>query len=152
MNWLELRFIPPLVTVVAGAAMALLSSCADEQWPSFLRLILMVVFTLLGISLALAAIVPYFRAGTTWHPTEPEQASTLITAGIYRFSRNPMYLALLIMLVGWGCWLGSLLSFLVLPFFLLYMTRFQIIPEERALEQKFGESYLLYKRAVRRWL
>lgn len=82
----------------------------------------------------------------------PDAASTLVTSGIYRVTRNPMYLGILFALLGWGLFLSNLGSLLFCGVFVLYMSRFQIQPEERALEVKFGVAFIMYKSRVRRWL
>jgi len=82
----------------------------------------------------------------------PETASRLVDSGIFRFSRNPMYLALLMALGAWGIFLGNLWGLLLIAGFVFYMNQFQIKPEERALETTFGPAYINYKSKVRRWL
>ena len=82
----------------------------------------------------------------------PEQASTLVTSGVYRFTRNPMYVGILLLLAAVAAHLGSVLALLGLPAFVFWIGRFQIAPEERALRAKFGSAYDDYTRAVRRWL
>ncbi|MFL6647317.1 MAG: methyltransferase family protein, partial [Sulfurifustaceae bacterium] len=92
------------------------------------------------------------RVDTTKDPRHPERATALVTGGIYRITRNPMYLGLALVLVGWGIFLSNVLSLLGVVVFLGYLNRFQIVPEERALEARFGEAYRQYKQTVRRWL
>ena len=75
-----------------------------------------------------------------------------MAGGIYRRTRNPMYLGFLVVLLGWGVWLANVVAFLLLPAFVFYMNRFQIAPEERALRERFGESFVVYQGRVRRWL
>jgi len=75
-----------------------------------------------------------------------------VRSGLYRVSRNPMYLGMLISLSGWVLWVNSLTAFLLLPLFVFYITRFQIVPEERILLEKFGDDFAQYMREVRRWL
>jgi len=82
----------------------------------------------------------------------PQSASALVVSGIYRFTRNPMYVGFLFVLLGWAVWLSNGLSFLFLPAFVLYMNRFQIQPEERALHARFGQEFVAYTSRVRRWL
>lgn len=110
------------------------------------------VLVILGVGAGVAGIFAFRRHGTTVHPMAPERASAVVTTGIYRFSRNPMYLGLLFVLASWAIWLQSLLALLLLPAFILYMTRFQILPEERALTTRFGDDYIAYRSRVRRWL
>jgi protein-S-isoprenylcysteine O-methyltransferase Ste14 len=82
----------------------------------------------------------------------PRTTSAIVTSGVYRFSRNPMYLGFLLGVTGWAVFLSDLLAFAFLPLFIVYMNRFQIIPEERALSEKFGRHFTKYKDTVRRWL
>ena len=92
------------------------------------------------------------RAKTTVNPITPEATTTMVTSGLYRFSRNPMYLGLLVVLIGWALFLSHPLAFAVLPLFVLYMNRFQIIPEEQILSAKFAHQFTAYKETVRRWV
>ena len=82
----------------------------------------------------------------------PSKASSLVTDGVFRISRNPMYLGLLLLLMGWALWLGTASPWLVLPLFVIVITVAQIAPEEQALYRLFGEQYLGYKRNVSRWI
>lgn len=116
------------------------------------RLGVAVFFALLGALVALAGVVAFRRHKTTVNPFTPEQSTSLVATGIYRLSRNPMYLGLLLALVGWSAYLANWASALVLPAFVAYMNRFQIQPEERALTERFGSRFLAYSRTVRRWL
>jgi protein-S-isoprenylcysteine O-methyltransferase Ste14 len=89
---------------------------------------------------------------TTPNPIKPENASTIVTKGMYRFSRNPMYLGLFFWLMAWAIYLSVLSPFLLLPAFVWVLTVQQIIPEEKILEEKFGDSYTNYKKQVGRWI
>ncbi len=114
-----------------------------------------VVTTLLvaaGIVFGLAGLITFRRFATTVSPVRPEGTSSLVTTGIYRTTRNPMYLGMLFILVGWSIWLGHPLSLLGPPLFITYMNRFQIKPEERVLHNKFAEAFSSYTHRVRRWL
>lgn len=94
----------------------------------------------------------FFKKRTTPNPMKPEFTTGLVVSGMYKFSRNPMYLGMLIMLFGFAVYLGQLTPFLVLPAFYLVITEMQIKPEEKILEEKFGKEFLDYKQKVRRWL
>jgi protein-S-isoprenylcysteine O-methyltransferase Ste14 len=94
----------------------------------------------------------FFRVHTTFNPIHPERTSHLVTHGSYRYTRNPMYMGMLVILTGWCLWLGSFSPFLCLPLFVWVLTVQQVIPEEKILEQKFGGAYLDYKARVPRWL
>ena len=96
--------------------------------------------------------IAFRRAGTTVNPLHPENASALVVRGIYRLTRNPMYLGMLILLVGWAVLLANFIPWIFLPGFVLYMNRFQIGPEERMLASMFGNDFTLYRSRVRRWL
>ncbi len=98
------------------------------------------------------AIRSFLRVGTTVDPMRVDRALTLVTTGVYARTRNPMYAALALLLTAWAAWLGLLAPFLGPVLFVLYITRFQILPEERALMARFGDDYARYKSAVRRWL
>jgi protein-S-isoprenylcysteine O-methyltransferase Ste14 len=106
----------------------------------------------LGAGLVLVAGIRFRRAGTTVNPTRPQATTSVVDSGVYRLSRNPMYLGFLLALVGWAVILAHALPFLFLPAYVGYMNRFQIAPEERMLAAKFGRDYEAYRRSVRRWL
>jgi protein-S-isoprenylcysteine O-methyltransferase Ste14 len=97
-------------------------------------------------------VASFKRAKTTINPMKPESSSSLVISGIYKLSRNPMYLGFLLVLVGWAVLLSNALAFVFVPAFIFYMNRFQIDPEEKALAGKFGQEFLDYKSRVRRWL
>ena len=105
-----------------------------------------------GIATALLGVVSFRRAKTTVNPLKPAAASSLVVVGIYQLTRNPMYLGMLLILLGWAVFLAN---FLVLIFPVAYvpvMNRLQILPEEKALTEKFGTEFASYKNQVRRWL
>ena len=109
-------------------------------------------FAGMGVLVALLGVLAFRQANTTVDPRVPQQSSSLVIRGIYRYSRNPMYLGFLLLLIAWGCYLQSGVALLLLPLFVLYMNRFQITPEERHLLHKFGADYQAYLTQVRRWL
>jgi protein-S-isoprenylcysteine O-methyltransferase Ste14 len=153
MQTLELKVPPPVVALLVAAVMWLARSYA----PSFglaipWRPAIAVTLVILGVALALAGVLAFRKAKTTVNPTKPQATSTVVATGIYRFTRNPMYLGILVALVGWAVFLANAMSFLPLPLFVLYMNRFQIRPEERVLSGLFGAGYASYMRSVRRWL
>jgi protein-S-isoprenylcysteine O-methyltransferase Ste14 len=105
-----------------------------------------------GASLDAIALLHFLRSRTTVNPLKPASATVLVTRSIYRLTRNPMYLGLATLLFAWAIYLGSLAALAGVPLFILYMNRFQIAPEERALEERFGAEYIAYRARVRRWL
>jgi protein-S-isoprenylcysteine O-methyltransferase Ste14 len=108
--------------------------------------------TAAGILIAAAAITQFRRSQTTLNPIEPSRASHLVTAGIFGFTRNPMYLGLLLLLIGWALWLGTASPWFVPPLFAILIYAAQIAPEERALAALFGDAYGAYRQKVGRWI
>ena len=105
----------------------------------------------IGILIGLWSLLQFFSKKTSINPVTPDSASTLVNKGLYAFTRNPMYLALLLLLMAWGLFLGNAFNTLLAAGFVSYMNAFQIIPEEEALEKIFGTEFLNYKIKVRRW-
>ena len=114
--------------------------------------IVAIVMALIGIGAGIAGIWSFRKVRTTVNPLNPSEATHFVSEGIYKLSRNPMYVGLACCLVSWAIWLSYLLPWLGVVLFIAYMTRFQIIPEERVLRQKFGDEYQNYCLKVRRWL
>ncbi len=131
---------------VAAVATGTLDISPVTHWP-----IVVAIFAA-GILIILIGGYQFKAASTTVHPLKPEESTQLVTTGIYRFSRNPMYVGFFLFLLAWTVLLGSLIVFLILPFFVLLITKVQILPEEEVLQKKFGEDYLNYKSSVRRWV
>ncbi|MCR9195844.1 MAG: isoprenylcysteine carboxylmethyltransferase family protein [Hyphomonas sp.] len=150
---MKLIIPPPLVGLLTGAGMWGLA----KAFPglvidgSFLRWSAIAVMGG-GILIEAVSVLAFLRARTTVTPLKPEKASTLVVGGLYRVSRNPMYLGMLILLIGWALWLSNPASLLLLPVFVIYLTVFQIKPEEAVLSEKFGADYDAYCRRVRRWI
>ncbi len=98
-------------------------------------------------------VLSFRQAKTTVNPVQPTQASTLVVSGIYRFSRNPMYLGFLFLLLSWAAFLANIPALLLgPPLFAGYMNKFQILPEEKILCSLFGDDFEIYKNRVRRWI
>ncbi|MDF1628399.1 MAG: isoprenylcysteine carboxylmethyltransferase family protein [Alcanivoracaceae bacterium] len=117
-----------------------------------MRLVVAVVLVLMGAGVSLAGVVSFRRARTTVNPLKPEKTSSLVCSGIYRITRNPMYLGFLLVLIGWAVMLGSAFAALGPVLFVSYISRFQIVPEERVLASLFGDEFSAYRAKVRRWL
>ena len=146
--------IPPVAQVLAvAAAMWLIAKYVPALSVAIpARKVLVVLFFCLGGAVAIPGITAFRTAGTTVDPRYPEKASNLVVAGVYRYSRNPMYLGLLLLLIAWALYLSNLLGFAGLPLFVLGMNRLQIRHEEAAMEALFGDEYRAYKQKVRRWI
>ena len=111
-----------------------------------------ITFTMIGVGVGLAALWSFHKARTTINPLDPSQATHFVSKGIYQLTRNPMYVGLVCCLLAWAIWLSYLLTWIGILLFIAYMTRFQIIPEERILKLKFGKEYENYCLKVRCWL
>jgi protein-S-isoprenylcysteine O-methyltransferase Ste14 len=153
MQVLELK-IPPVPLVLIMTALMWLASWAmpafEFEFPA--RDFLSVSVAVAGFIISGFGIVSFRRARTTVNPMKPDSTSSLVMSGIYRLTRNPMYLGFLLVLLGWATFLSNALAFLFLPVFIFYMNRFQIEPEEKALRSLFGQQFVAYTSQVRRWL
>ncbi|WP_404298705.1 methyltransferase family protein [Alicycliphilus denitrificans] len=152
---LEHKIPPPVVGLAcAGLAwwLAHMAPTFALQLPGRLALAVALVLASAGLAFELWGLWVFRRHRTTPNPLTPERARTVVQTGPYRYTRNPMYLGVALQLLAWCGYLGNPLSLLALAVFVAYITRFQILPEERALAQRFGEPYLQYLRSVRRWI
>ncbi len=153
MQFLELK-VPPL---------ALMGICALLMWAAsaispFLHFAMAGASALgwgiaaLGGLLAALGVAEFRKARTTVDPRTPEKAEALVVGGVYRISRNPMYVGFLLALVGWALYLSNLAAFVFPPLYVAYMNRYQIGPEERHMREKFGGGFDRYVAQVRRWI
>lgn len=152
MGFLETKVPPLLVAVGCGLLMWLLADGAAMQIDSLWRLFLVASCVMLGVVFAIAGVLSFLLAQTTVNPHTVDKASSLVDTGIYKITRNPMYLGFLFCLVAWGIQLHTLSSLAGVVIFIVYMNAFQIRPEERALMAQFGDAYQQYCSRVRRWL
>ena len=152
-EFLKPRVPPPVLALLAAGLMWVLC-----RWIPLVRWMyqpwnwLGPLAVAMGFAMALAALMRFRQAHTTVNPLDPSRATHLVTEGVFAISRNPMYLALLLVLVGWGIWLQVASPWLVVVLFVVVITRIQIIPEEQALERLFGTEYTAYRGTVRRWI
>jgi protein-S-isoprenylcysteine O-methyltransferase Ste14 len=150
---LEAKIPPPAVALVAALIMWGISRIAPQvALPASIRFPASLAIVVAGVAFAAAGLRSFRRARTTPSPTKPQEASSLVSTGIYRISRNPMYLGVAMVLFAWAVFLSSAWALLGVAGFVLYISLFQIAPEERALAQLFGSEYESYKARVRRWL
>jgi protein-S-isoprenylcysteine O-methyltransferase Ste14 len=153
MSALELKVPPLLVALIVALAMGgIASSTPSLEVNGLVRAAVAIAVAAAGIAVGLAGIVAFRRATTTVNPMTPGKASSLVTGGIYRVTRNPMYVGVAIVLVAWALFLASPWALVGVPAFVAYLTRFQIVPEEKALASRFGDAYASYAARVRRWL
>lgn len=154
---LELKVPPPVVTLAVGVLMWALARLLpalgfSPLLPTPLRGALAAAFALAGLALVVACALQFRRAGTTVNPMRPAGVTRLVDDGFYRFSRNPIYLGDALILVGWGLWLANAASLASIAVFVVYLNRFQIEAEERALRAAFGAQFDAYRGRVRRWI
>jgi protein-S-isoprenylcysteine O-methyltransferase Ste14 len=110
------------------------------------------MITLIGLVFDIGGTIAFRRARTTLNPLRPEKTRSLVTEGVYRFSRNPMYVGMLLILLAGVVFLAAPLTVLGPLTFFLYVERLQITPEERAMSKLFGAEFDAYRARVRRWL
>ena len=150
---LELKVPPVALSAIAAAFMTSISAAApafDFTFPA--NFVASVSLTLMGALTSLAGVRSFRRAKTTVNPIKPDSTSSLVVSGVYGYTRNPMYLGFLMILLGWAADLSNAMALAVLPVFVLCMNRFQIFPEERVLAALFADDYAEYRAKVRRWL
>lgn len=150
---LSTRVPPPLYAALAGLAMWLIDArmpIVRVASPAWMRAGWL--FVGLGVALDLWSVSLFLRARTTINPLRPQRSRELVTTGPYRYTRNPMYLGLLLVLIGWACVLGSAGPLFVLPLFVWIVTAMQIVPEEAAMAERFGAAYTAYAARVPRWI
>lgn len=149
---MSLRIPPVVVFFVFALAMYLFSLVLPVGvFEFFGRLLLVKVLVGFALLIGVASVLQFFAKKTTVDPRTPSKANVLVTNGIYKFTRNPMYLALLVMLLAVGAFLGNAFNSIIAAGFVSYMNRFQIVPEEQMLAQKFGTAYQRYLSKTRRW-
>jgi protein-S-isoprenylcysteine O-methyltransferase Ste14 len=153
MSWLEHRVPPPIVLGVFAAGAVF----AARLWPDAAvlvpgRTLAAVLLAAAGLAVIAAGIVVFRRARTTVNPLRPDEASALVDSGVFARTRNPMYLGMALGLAALAVWLGHAAGPVMLAGFVGYITRFQIVPEERALRANFGAAFDAYAARVRRWI
>ena len=150
---LSLKIPPPAQAITFGVLMWVVArQVSGGQFHFDLQLPVAILFAVAGVALVVTSMLEFRRASTTVDPFHPEEASSLVDSGVFSFSRNPMYVSLLLVLIGWFIWLGSLYNLAVLALFISYITVFQIKPEEAAMKSLFGDEYDQYCSKVRRWI
>jgi protein-S-isoprenylcysteine O-methyltransferase Ste14 len=153
MKRLETKIPPPLLGLVSVMYMGALKrwwGVASLFTPPYNQIGIFLI--VLGIGMVVACFFQFRRFHTTIDPRHPNRASQLVTSGLFKYSRNPMYLGMLLVLTGWAVTLGSIGPWLGPVVFYFWMTRLQIMPEERALRERFGSGYVSYCERVGRWL
>ncbi|RPH04081.1 MAG: isoprenylcysteine carboxylmethyltransferase family protein [bacterium TMED144] len=145
------RIPPPIITMLCVLVIFLSKSI----FPSFVfsyKLEIGIVVSIAGLLLLAVSVKSFINNNTTINPLNLKKSTYLVTNGLFRFSRNPMYLGMLLFLVGTSIILNIIGGLIISILFIFYMNFFQIIPEEKALENLFGKDYRNYKKNIRRWI
>jgi protein-S-isoprenylcysteine O-methyltransferase Ste14 len=148
---LKNKIPPPIVTLVFAALIYFSSKWSPNIVFSGQNLISLFLMTV-GLIVLLIAISAFIKLKTTINPLKPEAASSLVTTGIFRISRNPMYLGMLLLIISLWIKTGAVLGFILVAGFIAYLNYFQIFPEEQAMKGLFSDKYKTYCQQVRRWL
>lgn len=153
MRWLEAK-IPPLIVLALLGGAAHLARHYAPSLSFYLPLaeLVAILVAIVGAALNLLPKLAFGRGNTTINPLSPALATCLVTSGIYRYTRNPMYVGQALILLGWVLYLRNTAALLAVPAFVLYITWFQIRPEERYLSSRFPDEYATFSRRVSRWL
>lgn len=150
---LELK-IPPLALCVVFAivivALGYFVPIANVPFPG--HQVAAVCLLLAGMVVAGAGVLQFCLAKTSVNPMAPNRASSIVASGVFSLSRNPMHVGMALALLGLSAWRSTLPGYVLVPLFCMYMTKFQIKPEERALLVRFGGEFSAYMATVRRWL
>ena len=150
---MKLLLPPPIQALLSAIMMWLISRYfLRANFSSSIVNLFGLVFLIIAAIIIILSINKFREIKTTISPLNPDNTSSLVSTGIYKYTRNPMYFGLLLMLFSTALFLKNFISFLILPLFILFITKNQILPEEEALENIFGEKYKNYKKKVRRWI
>ncbi|MBL0244222.1 MAG: isoprenylcysteine carboxylmethyltransferase family protein [Rhodoferax sp.] len=150
---LDHKIPPPVIALICAALAWILAHLTPGL--SYLvpaRIPIIVLLVLIGLALDISGLMSFRKAKTTFNPLAPGRSKSIVQNGPYQFTRNPMYLGMVFNLLGLCVYFENPLTLVAVVVFVAYITRFQIIPEERILLAKFGDSYAQYTRSVRRWL
>jgi len=148
---METKIPPPIVTLVFGLSIYFtrgIFPMVELPYSSYFGILLL----LLGLFILISAVRLFIKGKTTVNPLSPEQATKLVTDGIFNYSRNPMYLGMAFVLASIAVFLNPFGGIVFTPIFCAYITKFQIIPEERAMRDLFSSDYDKYIKSTRRWL
>ena len=144
--------IPPPIIALVCALGILFSKPFFKEYSNVNNSSISILFFLIGIACFFFAIKLFNKHNTTISPLKPEKATSLIVSGIYMYSRNPMYLGMLFILISTSIRFNIIGGIISISTFIIYITKFQIIPEEEQLKRIFGEKFLNYKKKTRMWL
>lgn len=144
--------IPPPIIAIAFIVILYISSLWMDRFIFEGQSIFSLFIFILGLGCVLSASTQFRRINTTVNPLHPESASHLVVDGIFKFTRNPMYVGLCAVILAFGFYVGTWFVFILLPLFVISINYLQIVPEEVALQKLFGDEYVSYCNSVRRWI
>ena len=142
---------PPIITLICGLGIYF----SRPLFPKYNYISIDIIaasFLLIGIIILITSVLSFKRQGTTVSPLQPEKASYLVVSGIFKYSRNPMYLGMLLILISMTIKFNFVGGILIIFAFIAFITKFQIIPEETVLEKLFGKEFIEYKKKTKRWI
>jgi len=142
---------PPIVTLFFGLCIYLSKSFFPEFSFSILSSLSIISF-IVGISVLVTAIISFKNHETTINPISIEKASSLVVTGVFKYSRNPMYLGMFLILLSISFKFNLIGGIVLTMLFAGYITKFQIIPEEIVMNKLFGDEFEKYKNKTRRWI
>ncbi len=150
---LEQRIPPVILVIISSLSMILTNEIYNELNISYsYNVPLFILFAFSGAIFALIGVVAFKKHQTTVNPIKSSEVSSLVNTGIYRYSRNPMYVGMLAILMGLLFYLSNPINIVFIVLFVCYLNKYQISPEEASLKHLFGNEYIAYKKTVRRWL
>ena len=145
---LDTKIPPPIVTLII---LTIIYFFEIKEYELNNKLISITIFSI-GLVFIFSAVFQFIRIKTTVNPTKPHNTTTLVITGAYKITRNPMYLGMLLIIISFAFYKASIISLILIPFFIFYINKFQIEPEEFEMRKKFGKEYEDYCKKVDRWI
>ena len=147
----KLKIPPPILVIILITSIYFSSDKLDLISIPY-RTLFSIVILSIGILVIINPVVKFIKSKTTVNPVEFKNVEKLVTSGIYKYSRNPMYLGMIMIIISTTVYYLNFYSLLTPFIFYFWINRFQIKREEVFLEEKFGQEYLSYKTKTRRWI
>ena len=144
--------IPPLIVTLIFASPIYLTAEYFYSVEFLYQSMVSIIFAVVAVCILAIAVLQFKYFKTTVNPLNPKTASTLVTTGIFKFTRNPMYLGMLLLIISLWINTGAVLGFMLVPGYFLYIKHLQILPEEESMKVLFPDKYEAYCQQVRRWL
>ena len=146
-----IKIPPPLIVLVLIVSIYFSSKKIDLiNIPLQMEISILILSA--GILIFVNPVLQFIKSKTTVNPIQFEEVNKLVTSGIFKYSRNPMYLGMLMIVLSTSIFYLNIYSILTPLLFILWINKFQIKREEEFLIEKFGDEYLSYKKKTRRWI